>query len=413
MSTPDMGTPDNLPAVSAQVEYPIVETRTQTSRGPQDIVSLALTAKQVTQQVRLIQQIMRDHMREGEHYGTIPGTKKPTLYQPGAQKLCLLFRLDLRPTVTHRIIEDDFIFYEIRVDVYHIPTGLHVSSGMGSCSSREEKYAYRSVARACPECSVEAIMQGKLEYAPNKPGYEKGGFVCWKKKGGCGKSFRDDDPRITSQPLGKVKNENLWEQHNTILKIAVKRGANTGVLNATAAGDIFTVDMEDLPPEYMDEPGPSFEQSQQQAPPEPPPQPRGRPKGGTKPQAPPEEQVEKATAPASAPATPPAPAATPAAPAVPLTNQAKSEEIKKRSGCNQTTLIMFVRDMVRKCTKNATWDLPPKTDAQRGLVSQILDVLVEGLERIPSASIGAFIHGQPISEAERAIMQEVWKEKVR
>ena len=411
MSTPDQQfqVDNSVP----KVEYAIVEAPTQMGRGPQDIVSSALTPAQITKQVQLIQQVMKDHMQVDEHYGVIPGTLKPTLYQAGAQKLALLFRLGVRPTVTFRVIEKDFIFYEVRVDVYHIPTGQHVSAGMGSCSSREEKYAYRNAARKCPSCGNEAIIQGKVEYAPKGPGYAKGGFVCFKKKGGCGKAFRDDDETITKQKAGKIPNENIWELHNTILKIAVKRACNTGVLNATAASDIFTVDVEDLPPEYLGDPGPSFKQSQQQTPPEPPPQPRGRPKGGTKPQAPPEEQVEKATAPASAPATPPAPAATPAAPAVPLTNQAKSEEIKKRSGCNQTTLIMFVRDMVRKCTKNATWDLPPKTDAQRGLVSQILDVLVEGLERIPSASIGAFIHGQPISEAERAIMQEVWKEKVR
>ncbi len=48
------------------------------------------SVQQVLGQVALIQQIMAAAMKDGEHYGRIPGCgDKPTLLKPGAEKLCL------------------------------------------------------------------------------------------------------------------------------------------------------------------------------------------------------------------------------------------------------------------------------------------------------------------------------------
>ena len=45
----------------------------------------------VSNQVDTIQELMRTVMVEGSHIGLNPGTEKPPLLQPGAQKLCLTF----------------------------------------------------------------------------------------------------------------------------------------------------------------------------------------------------------------------------------------------------------------------------------------------------------------------------------
>jgi len=37
--------------------------------------------------------------------------------------------------------------------------------------------------QTCPECGQAAIIKGKAEYG--------GGYLCWKKKGGCGAKFPD------------------------------------------------------------------------------------------------------------------------------------------------------------------------------------------------------------------------------
>lgn len=206
----------------------------------------ALSAGDVRSQVNLIQTIMGDVMKVNEHYGVIPGTgTKPTLLKAGAEKLCLTFRLDPQYEITEK---QDGVHRDIlsKCTLYHIPSGQRFGSGMGSCSTRESKYAYRNASKKCPACGAEAIIKGKDEYG--------GGWVCFKKKGGCGAKFGDGDKGIESQATGRVANEDLPDQYNTVLKMANKRSLVAAVLNATAASDIFTQDIEDMPHEPTQEP---------------------------------------------------------------------------------------------------------------------------------------------------------------
>ncbi len=199
----------------------------------------ALTVQDVRAQVNLIQHIMQEVMRKDEHYGVIPGTgTKPTLLKAGAEKLCLTFRLDPQYEITE-VQDGAHLRITSKCTLYHIPSSQRYGSGMGSCSTREAKYAYRSQARKCPACNAEAIIKGKEEYG--------GGWVCFKKKGGCGAKYDDADKAIIEQASGRVPNEDVADQYNTVLKMANKRSLVAAVLNATAASDIFTQDIEDMP----------------------------------------------------------------------------------------------------------------------------------------------------------------------
>ena len=55
-----------------------------------------MSAQQVLQHAVTVQEVMRSVMRPDVHYGKIPGTDKPTLYQPGADVLCMTFRIAQR-----------------------------------------------------------------------------------------------------------------------------------------------------------------------------------------------------------------------------------------------------------------------------------------------------------------------------
>jgi len=209
-----------------------------------------LTVQDVIQQVKKIQEVMAAVMRENEHYGVIPGTNKPTLLKPGAEKLCLTFRLDPQYEVQSER-EGDHLAVTSRCILWHIPTGLRYGSGMGSCSTRESKYAYRQAARKCLACGKEVIIKGKAEFG--------GGWLCFLKKGGCGAKYKDGDGAIESQVTGRVINEDKADQFNTVLKMANKRSLVAAVLNVTAASDIFTQDLEDVsaaeePPIRVDSP---------------------------------------------------------------------------------------------------------------------------------------------------------------
>lgn len=199
-----------------------------------------LTIDDLVAQVQKIQAAMNAVMKNGEHYGVIPGTNKPTLLKPGAEKLCLLFRLDPQYETTETY-QGEHLTVVSRCTLYHIPTGNRLGSGMGSCSTKETKYAYRHATRKCPACGKEAIIRGKEEYG--------GGWLCFKKKDGCGAKYKDGDASIESQEVGRVVNEDKADQYNTVLKMANKRSLVAAVLNVTAASDIFTQDLEDLPRE--------------------------------------------------------------------------------------------------------------------------------------------------------------------
>jgi nitrite reductase/ring-hydroxylating ferredoxin subunit len=183
---------------------------------------------------------MQAVMKDGEHYGVIPGTKtKPTLLKPGAEKLCLLFRLDPEYELIERQYDGDHLTITARCVLFHAPSGQRRGSGLGSCSTREAKYAYRKGERQCPKCGKEAIIKGKEEYG--------GGWGCFKKKDGCNAKFKDGDAAIEGQKADRVANPDLADTYNTVLKMATKRALVAAVLNVTAASDIFTQDLEDLP----------------------------------------------------------------------------------------------------------------------------------------------------------------------
>ena len=180
-----------------------------------------MTLDEVIGQVSLIQEIMKNVMREGEHYGIIPGTKKPSLYKPGAEKLCLTFHLEPDYELINPIRERDFISYTIKCTLFPMKV-----TGLGSCNSRETKYRYRSdnTGRPVPQ-----------EYWKNRDSSILGGSQYTIRK-------KDKQWFIFEQ----VDNDNPWDLDNTLLKMACKRSLTAATLNATAASDIFTQDLEDL-----------------------------------------------------------------------------------------------------------------------------------------------------------------------
>jgi hypothetical protein len=167
-------------------------------------------------------------MIKDTHFGTIPGTKVPSLYKPGAEKIMATFRLSAEPEVED-LSDDDQVRYRVKVKILS-SSGIVVGFGIGECSSNEEKYKWR--AAVCPEEFAEAPPTRKREK------WVKG---KWDERSrSYGKAYKIQQVRTEPADLA-----------NTILKMAKKRGLIDGVLTATAASDIFTQDIEDLPEEYV------------------------------------------------------------------------------------------------------------------------------------------------------------------
>lgn len=208
----------------------------------------AMELEVALQRVREFQKIVKKYFIKEVDYGTIPGTEKPTLYKSGADKFCDIYGL----TDTYEIIyaERDWasglFAYEIRCLLHYRGTSVLVSTGLGSCSTWEGKFRWRTAKRRCPECGMETVIKGKKEWG--------GGWICHKKQGGCGEKFTEHDGHITSQEVGRITNPDIHDQINNVLKSGKKRAKVDAVLAATRSSGLFTQDMEEMPPDEQDEP---------------------------------------------------------------------------------------------------------------------------------------------------------------
>jgi hypothetical protein len=113
-----------------------------------------------------LQQFVQEYLVKDEDFGTIPGTPKPTLLKPGADKLCELYGLSDDYEVTQRTEDFDkgLFDYEVKCILISKAGGFLVSTGLGSCNSYEKKYRWRDAQRLCPNCGKNVIIKGKEEY---------------------------------------------------------------------------------------------------------------------------------------------------------------------------------------------------------------------------------------------------------
>lgn len=176
------------------------------------------TALDIRAQVNRIQEVMKEVMLKGTHYGTVPGCgDKPTLLKAGAEKLMMTFRLAVDPEVED--LSDTYTRrYRVKTRFTSQATGMFLGTGVGECASDEEKYAWREA--VCRE-----------EYDATDPSLRR---EKWK--------------RNLKIPVLQV-HTNPSDVANTILKMAKKRSLVDGVLTVTGASDIFTQDIEEMPEE--------------------------------------------------------------------------------------------------------------------------------------------------------------------
>jgi hypothetical protein len=158
---------------------------------------------EIRQRIQAVQEVMRGVMKDGTHYGVIPGTPKPSLWKAGAEVLCLTFRL--APILESRVVADDL----------------------------ECEWAYTAFKRDG------SIVQGTCI------GYFEVEATCTISNLN-GESLSRCSARCNNRE-GKYRSLSLFEIRNTVLKMAEKRAFVSAVLMATGASDIFTQDLEDIP----------------------------------------------------------------------------------------------------------------------------------------------------------------------
>src|SRR5262245_8087753 len=203
-----------------------------------------LSVEQAVARYEAVVKFVKSIMVEGVDFGTIPGTDKPSLWKAGAEKLTTFFGLSKRFLLIEKVEDwsgadhggESFFYYSYRCALYN--GDMLIAESDGSCNSFESKYRWRKAERVCPACGVTAIIKGKEEYG--------GGWICFKKKDGCGAKFSDGNQEIESQQVGRIPNPDVCDLVNTIQKMAQKRAFVAAALLGVNASEFFTQDIEDL-----------------------------------------------------------------------------------------------------------------------------------------------------------------------
>ncbi len=182
----------------------------------------ALTIGAMKERVDMILELMANVLEEGKDYGKIPGTDKPTLYKPGAEKLCMAFQLAPARSQIEDLSTSDEIRYRVGVPI-EAPDGRVLAVGAGEASSNEEKYRWRK--QVCDEEFLET---------PEHLRREK-----WFK--GNGSPYKSKQIRTSPADIA-----------NTVLKMAHKRAFIHAALLATAASSVFNQDLEDFNKELQE-----------------------------------------------------------------------------------------------------------------------------------------------------------------
>ena len=170
-----------------------------------------------------VEEITGSVMKAGMHYGKIPGTPKPSLWKPGAEKLCMTFEFSERIDQVDDLSTDDECRIRTIVGIYS-KEGALIAQGIGEASSNEEKYKWRA--------SI-----GDEEFDATPADRRR---IKFKKDKDTGKIYK----------VKQIRTE-IADERNTIAKMSHKRGFVAGTLIATAASDTFTQDIEDIPTEYL------------------------------------------------------------------------------------------------------------------------------------------------------------------
>lgn len=178
------------------------------------------------QRAKAIHELLQGYMVGGTHYGPAwPGSDRPVLLKAGAEAIAALCRLRAHVEVTKTELGDMDREYLARVSLHNL-AGEAEAMGVGSCSTLEERHAWR-------DATAEEWAATPEESRRVKTVKKRNGGV-WERQ------------QVRQHPADK------W---NSVLKIAKKRAFVDAVLMATGASAVFTQDFDDDPDDPDDPDG--------------------------------------------------------------------------------------------------------------------------------------------------------------
>ena len=101
-----------------------------------DVRQVQYTMQKITQ----FQKVIQETLHQNHDYGIIPGTSKPTLLKPGAEKILMMMglRSEFEIVDSTRDFKEGFFQYQVRCKLYK--GDILITEGLGSCNTKEKKY---------------------------------------------------------------------------------------------------------------------------------------------------------------------------------------------------------------------------------------------------------------------------------
>lgn len=185
------------------------------------IDSVDLQSVQATMgKIAKFQAVIQNTLKLDHDYGKIPGTDKPTLLKPGAEKILMLMGLTSQYEVTEKVedYETGFFAYTVRCSLSK--GGFPITEGLGHANTKEARYARRWLTeKKLPE----GIDKNSLQKREKKSRYNDGTYTEY-----------------------LVENDDPFTLVNTVLKMAKKRAQVDAALTVGSLSELFTQDLEDI-----------------------------------------------------------------------------------------------------------------------------------------------------------------------
>lgn len=217
--------------MSSNVAAAIKEEPIQLSLVHGDVESRTVDEKvnSLLTNVEVVKRVMKNVMKAGEHYHKISGSEKYALSKSGAEKLTFIFRIATKFEIIKEDLPNGHREYTVTTSLYSIETGKFLGCGVGSCTTMEKKYRYRSKKTLTNEPVPK-------EYWDTRDKKLLKGFD---------KAKNDQGKWVLAISEISTENPDIADVYNTCLKMAKKRSLVDGTLTATAASDIFTQDIDE------------------------------------------------------------------------------------------------------------------------------------------------------------------------
>lgn len=260
-------TPPEEEPIDAEIKEVIVST----SQSLPEKFLPVLTLSQAVERYEVMKQFVGSCLTPGKDYGKIPGTKKNTLYKPGAEKLTTFFGfrvLFIDDGSTERWDENDpFFYYHRKCQLWKGNTLIAEASG--SANSREKQFRWRWVDKdnLPPNIDITSLItqegrDGIFEWqfekrtTTGKYGKPEAYYQMIDNLLAQGKISKSSEAQPWDGAMAdylswdttkyRIPNDDIYTLVNTILKMAEKRALVAATLIGCNASDYFTQDMEDL-----------------------------------------------------------------------------------------------------------------------------------------------------------------------